>query len=70
MFQSIGVKTMSPRYAVRLSQAVSALVIACRDGGEFTEESLKVANRFAVLQNDLEARFDIEYDSYLATLND
>jgi len=60
---------MSPRYAVRLSQAVSALVIACRDGGEFSKEVQTVAGRFGVLQNDLEARFDLEYDSYLATDN-
>ena len=61
---------MSPRYAVRLSQAVAALVIACRNGGEFAQESRKVADRFAVFQNDLEARFDIEYDSYLELLKD
>lgn len=51
---------MSPRYAVRLSQAVHALVIALRDGGEFPDEAYKVAQRFAVLQADLEQRYDIE----------
>ena len=51
---------MSPRYAVRLSQAVSALIVALRDGGEFPDQAYIVANRFAVLQADLEHRYDIE----------
>jgi hypothetical protein len=51
---------MSPRYAVRLSQAVVALVVALRDGGEFPDQAYIVANRFAVLQADLEQRYDLE----------
>lgn len=51
---------MSPRYAVRLSQAVHALVIALRDGGEFPDQAYIVAGRFGVLQADLEQRYDLE----------
>jgi hypothetical protein len=51
---------MSPRYAVRLSQAVHALVIALRDGGEFPDQAYTIAHRFSVLQADLEQRYDIE----------
>jgi len=51
---------MSPRYAVRLSQAVTALVVALRDGGEFPDQAYIVAKRFAVLQADLENRYDLE----------
>ena len=51
---------MSPRYSVRLSQAVHALIVACRNGGEFPDEAYRVAKRFAVLQSDLENRYDIE----------
>ncbi len=51
---------MSPRYAVRLSQAVGALVIALRDGGEFPDQAYIVAKRFGVRQADLEQRYDIE----------
>ena len=51
---------MSPRYSVRLSQAVNALIVALRDGGEFPDQAYTIANRFAVLQADLEQRYDIE----------
>jgi hypothetical protein len=51
---------MSPRYAVRLSQAVHALVIALRDGGEFPDQAYTVAQRYGVRQSDLEQRYDIE----------
>jgi hypothetical protein len=51
---------MSPRYSVRLSQAVHALIVALRDGGEFPDEAYRVANRFGVSQSDLEQRYDIE----------
>jgi hypothetical protein len=51
---------MSPRYSVRLSQAVHALIVALRNGGEFPDEAHRVANRFGVRQADLEQRYDIE----------
>ena len=51
---------MSPRYTVRLGQAVHALIIALRDGGEFPDEAYTVAKRFAVMQADLEQRYDLE----------
>ncbi len=49
---------MSPRYYVRLNQALDALRIALRDGGEFPDETYRIADRFAVLQEDLEQRYD------------
>jgi hypothetical protein len=51
---------MSPRYSVRLSQAVQALIVSLRNGGEFPDQAYIIANRFAVLQSDLEQRYDIE----------
>ena len=51
---------MSPRYAVRLSQAVHSLVISLRDGGEFPDQAYVIARRFGVLQADLEQRYDSE----------
>ena len=51
---------MSPRYAVRLSQAVHALTIALTNGGEFPDQAYIISKRFAVLQADLEKRYDIE----------
>ena len=50
---------MSPRYYVRLNQAVHALIIALRDGGEFPDQAYTIAQRFAVLQADLEQRYDL-----------
>jgi hypothetical protein len=51
---------MSPRYTVRLSQAVHALIVALKNGGEFPDQAYIVAKRFAVTQADLEQRYDIE----------
>ena len=51
---------MSPRYYVRLSQAVCALAVACRNGGEFANESHRIAGLFGVLQSDLQTRYKVE----------
>jgi hypothetical protein len=55
-----GANKMSPRYTVRLSQAVHALIVALKNGGEFPDQAYIVAKRFAVTQADLEQRYDIE----------
>ena len=51
---------MSPRYSVRLSQAVHALIVSLRNGGEFPDQAYTIAKQFAVIQSDLENRYDIE----------